>query len=64
MFPLEDRAAIQVVDTLAWASVYGQVAFDSCAERARLLNTLTAVWTLQVILVKILQQPPTTHIFI
>ena len=64
VFPLEHRAAIEVVDTLARVSVNSQMAFESCAEQARLLNTLSAVWTLQPILAEIPQQPPTTHIFI
>ena len=64
VYPLEHRAAIEVVGTLARTSANNQGAFDSRAERARLLNTLTAVWTLQVILVKVLHQPPNTHILI
>ncbi len=64
MLPLKHGAAIEVVDTLARASVNGQVALESRAELACLENTLAAVWTFQIILVEVFQQPPTTHIFI
>ena len=64
MLALKDRAAIEVVDALAGASVNGQVAFESRTEPACLLNTLAAVWTLQLILVEVLQEPPATQILI
>ena len=46
MFSLKHRTAVEVVDTLASASVNSQVAFESCAESSRLLNTLSTVWAL------------------
>jgi hypothetical protein len=62
---LKHRPTVQIVDPLtALTPIYGQLAFLGLTELPCLLHASSAMWALQIILVKVLQQPYCAQIII
>ena len=61
----EHRPTVQIVDPLtAFAPIDGHLALPGCAEYSCLLHALSAMWTVQLALMEVLQQPCGTQIII